>query len=94
MAMKRMTLDDASASVKEFVQGLPLESGGVQLELEGRVVCTVVPPGGTLALSAAVVLDQARGLVRRSRDRNLEASEETIQQEVHEAVEQVRRKRR
>jgi hypothetical protein len=90
--MKRVTLDEANSAIKDFVCALPLETGGVQLELDGRVVCTVVPPGECFGPDVPALVERARGMVRRSRERNAATSEETIEREVREAVEQVRRK--
>jgi hypothetical protein len=90
--MKRVTLDCAGPEVKEFIQSLPLQSGGVELELEGRVICNVVPPGvELLEAEKAVLLQRGRELVRRSRQRNLNVPEQVIEEEVGRAVDEVRR---
>jgi hypothetical protein len=89
--MKRVTLDSAAADVKEFIQSLPLQSGGVELELEGRVICNVVPPGVELSeAEKAVVLQRGRELVHRARQRNWNVPEQVIEEEVARAVDEVR----
>jgi hypothetical protein len=92
--MKRITLDTASAAVKKIVQSLPMESDGVELELQGQVVCTVVPPHGfTETNDAALMLERGRRLVRRARERNKGVPFQVIQREVREAVAEVRRRK-
>jgi hypothetical protein len=91
--MKRVILDGAGADVKEFIQSLPLQSGRVELELEGRVICNVVPPGFEFSdAERAVLLQRGRELVHRSRQRNLNVPEQVIEEEVANAVDEVRRR--
>ena len=52
-AVTHIILDRESDLVKQFIRSLPVESEGVDLELDGRVICKVVPPfedAETLAL--------------------------------------------
>ena len=89
--MQRVTIDDADLGVKEFIRSLPLQEGGVELELEGRVICSVVPPGSELSeAEKAALLQRGRELVRRSRRRNLGVPEQLIEEEVARAVDEVR----
>jgi hypothetical protein len=89
--MKRVTLDGAGPDVKEFIQSLPLQSGGVELELGGRVICNVVPPSVELSeTEKAVLLQRGRELVGRSRQRNLNVPEQVVEEEVVRAVDEVR----
>ena len=37
--MKHINLNSADEQVKRFIQALPLEPGGVELELDGKVIC-------------------------------------------------------
>ena len=88
--MKRVTLDGAGADVKKFIQSLPFQSGGVELELEGRIICNVVPPGVELSEAEKAVLLHAARLVCRSRQRNVNVPEQVIEEEVARAVDEVR----
>lgn len=90
--MDRVSLDVADASVRAFIQGLPIQAQGLELESQGRVLCTVLPPGVLSATEKAVVLERGRDLVRRSRERNRGVPEDVLQQEVCQAVEAVRRR--
>jgi hypothetical protein len=91
--MQRMTIDNTESEVKAFIRSLPLQSGGVELQLEGRVVCSVLPPGQPLSESEKTALFQrGRELVRRSRQRNADVPEHVIEQEVALAIEEVRQR--
>ncbi len=91
--MHRMSIDGAASDVKEFIRSLPLQAGGVQLELGGQVICSVLPPGSQLSeAEKSVLLQRGRELVRRSRQRNSGVPERVIEEEVARAVEEVRRR--
>ena len=92
--MNRVSLDTADAAVKAFIQALSLKAEGVELESEGRVICTVVPPDVLSEPETAALLERARALVRRSRQRNQGVSDDVIEQEVGQAVDEVRRRSR
>lgn len=89
--MIKVSLDHASAPVREFVQSLPIDQGSVELELNGAVVCTVVPP---TTKDRATLLERGRELVRRAQERNRGVSEEAIEREVEAAIEEVRARHR
>jgi hypothetical protein len=90
--MNRVSLDVADASVRAFIQALPIQAEGLELESQGRVLCTVLPPGVLSEPDRAVVLERGRELVRRSRERNRGVPEQVLEQEVCQAVEEVRRR--
>jgi hypothetical protein len=91
--MRRVPIDSTGSDVKEFLRSLPLQSGGVELELEGQVICNVLPPGGQLSESEkSALLERGRELVRRSRQRNAGVPERVIEEEVARAVDEVRRR--
>jgi hypothetical protein len=37
--MKHIAIDQQTEQVREFIPNLPIEPNGVELELEGRVIC-------------------------------------------------------
>ncbi len=89
--MQRVTLDGAGRDVKEFIRSLPLQSGGVELELEWRVICNVIPPHAELSeAEKAILFQRGRELVSRSRQRNLNVPDQVIEEEVSQAVDEVR----
>ena len=42
--MKRVGLDTAAKAVKQFIRNLQIDTEGAELELEGKVVCEILPP--------------------------------------------------
>jgi hypothetical protein len=89
--MTRIAIDNAGAAVKQFIQSLPMESGAVELELDGHVVCRVMPPGLLPESEKAALLRCGRELVERSRQRNSDTPARVVEGEVRRAVQEVRR---
>lgn len=92
--MKTVKLDHAAKAVKEFVRNLPVDAGPVQVELDGRVVCTVLPSLAFSEKEKAALLREGQQLVHRARARCKEIPSRVIKTEVRKAVELVRRTRR
>jgi hypothetical protein len=91
--MQRVTIDGAGQGVREFIQSLPLKAGGVELELEGRVICSVVPPGKDFSeTEKTALLQRGRELISRSRQRNSDVPERVIEEDVSRATGEVRRR--
>jgi hypothetical protein len=90
--MKRVKLDEADRSVQEFVRKLPIDGEGVELELDGRVLCKVIPPLQFSDAEKAAWAQEARELLRRARERNKGVPARVIEREVREAVKAVRSK--
>ena len=88
--MKRVNLDTATADVKAFVRGLPLDGDGVELELEGQVVCEVLPPQDVSPAQAAALIARAREIAARSRARNKGVPARVIERTVVDALDEVR----
>jgi hypothetical protein len=87
--LTHISLDQASDSVKQFICSLPIDPAGVILELDGRVICKVVPPFEEA--EKQVLIERGRKLVRRVRERNRGVPAQVIEREVREEVEEVRR---
>ena len=92
--MKRLSLDAVAPTVRKFLSTLPLEEGGVELELDGHVVCRVVPPLQLSEAEKRALIQQRRQLIRRAQKRNQGVPDRVIAREVREAVTMVRRTRR
>lgn len=91
--MKRVKLDTATADVKQFVRGLPINNDGVELELDGKVVCEVLPPHTVSPAERAALVSRAREIGVRSRARNQGVPARVIEHDVQEAVDEVRRRK-
>ena len=92
--MNRVKLDDQAAAVKKFVRSLPLEPEGVELELNGRVMCRVVSPNLLSDKEKKALFGRVADQLKRSHDRNRRVPTRTIEREVSKAVKQVRSRRR
>ena len=88
--MHRVKLDSAPPSVKKFVRGLLLESDGVELELDGQVVCKVIGPHQLTEADREALLDKVTKQIRRAHQRNKDVPARVIEREVRDAVAQVR----
>lgn len=91
--MQRVAIDEASTAVREFIRGLPLDSNGIALELDGKVVCEILPPSELTDESRAALIARGRQLARRARDRNRVVSAKTLEREIEDAVAAVRQRR-
>jgi hypothetical protein len=88
--MKPIKLDRADDRVKEFFRALPIEPDGVELELNGKIVCKVVGPHQMTAADREAIVKRGRELMRQARERNRGVPAKVIEREVREAVEEVR----
>jgi hypothetical protein len=104
--MKRVKLDKADRSVQKFFCSLPEDVDGVELgdgaredfvgvwELNGRVLCKVIPPLQFSDAEKAALVQGARELVRRARERNKGVPARVLEREVREAVKGIRSRHR
>lgn len=91
--MKRVSLDTATTAVKTFVRSLPIDTEGVELELDGRVLCEVLPPRSISPDERESLIVRARALADRARMRNKDVPARVIEREVRQAVNEVRRRK-
>jgi len=91
--MKQINVDAETTDVKRFIEKLPAEPTGVELLMNGRVICTVIP---SLQLSPAEkerLVKRRWELICRAQERNKGVPASVIEREVREAVEEVRRRK-
>ena len=91
--MKRVNLDRAAPSVRRFVEEIGREADGVELELNGKVVCKLIPPQQLTAAEQAALLRRGVELIRQSQRRNRGVPHRVIASEVREAVRAVRKRK-
>jgi hypothetical protein len=91
--MKRIKLDRADQAVKQFLRSLPVEAGGVEIELEGQVICKVVASRQFTDAEKKALAEERWRLIRRAQERNKGVPARVLAKEASEAVEQVRRNR-
>lgn len=92
--MSRIKVDEAPPPVKEFLRSLPLSAEGTELELDGRVICKVIPARQFSDAEKEALIARGRELVRRAQERNNGVPAKVIEREVRDAVDEVRRKRK
>ena len=92
--MKRVGLDTAAKAVKQFIRNLQIDTEGVELELEGKVVCEILPPCSISPAARAALIARGRELAKRARDRNKGVPAGTIEREVRQAVDEVRQRKK
>jgi hypothetical protein len=90
--MKRVNIDTATADVRQFIRGLPLGNEGIELELDGKIVCEIVPPHAVSDAERHMLISRARECAARARARNTGVPARTIEREVQQAVDTVRRR--
>jgi hypothetical protein len=88
--MLRVKLDSAPLAVKAFVRGLPLDREGVELELNGQVVCKVIGRHELSDSERDAILKDGLGLISRARQRNKGVPSKVIDREILAAVKQAR----
>jgi hypothetical protein len=88
--MKRVKLDNAAPEVKRFVQSISVVGDGVELELNGQVVCRIMSEMSSE--ERAALAEEARKLIRSAQERNKSVPARVIEREIRKAVDQVRRR--
>ncbi len=90
--MKRVKLDDAAPEVKRFVQTLRVRGEGLELELNGQIVCKVVSPQQLSDAERKALVDERWRLIRSAQKRTARVPASVIARKIGEAVETVRRR--
>ena len=91
--MKKLSVNREKDAIKEFISGLPLEDDGVQLELDGKIICQVLPPEAFTEADKDALIQRGRQLVAQARQRNKGVPARAIEREVRDAVNQVRHRK-
>lgn len=89
--MQRISLDAADEAVKKFLRALPLDQDGVELELNGRLLCKIVPAAQLSAAEKEALVEERWRLIRRARERSKHVPASVVEREIDEAIDEVRR---
>lgn len=92
--MKRVTLDSESPAIRKFIGELPMDAAGVELELNGRIICRVVPPSMSPATEKAALIQERWELIRQVQERTHSLSATAIDGQIEQAVDEVRSRNR
>ena len=92
--MKRVNLDKATTAVKQFFRNLPVSAEGLELELDGNVVCEVMPPRSISLLERTALIARVRERAKKSRARNAGIPQRALQSDVDQAINAVRQRKK
>lgn len=92
--MKRIKLDKADEAVKKYFRSLRLGREGVEVVLDGAVLCKVIPAEQLTPAQAKALVEERWAMIREAQERNKGVPARVIEREVREAVETVRRRQR
>lgn len=88
--MIRLNVDTATKEVRQFVRNLPVAVDGIELEMDGKVVCEILPPSTVTPAERAALVARARAISARTRSRTKGISSRSIERTVKDAVDHVR----
>jgi hypothetical protein len=89
--MSRVSLDKEPPDVQRFIQNLAVEGEGVDLEMNGRVVCRLIPSAYLTEAEKERLVRDRWELMHRAQERNRNVPADVLEREVLEAVDEVRR---
>ena len=92
--MQRVSLDHAPPMVTKFLRSLPIEPAGVELELNGSVVCKVLSLQQFTESERTELVNRGRALLKKANARNRGASSRSVERSVEKAIEQVRQRKK
>jgi hypothetical protein len=92
--MKHIVIDQQNEQVRQFIRSLPLEPDGVEIELDGQVVCKVIAPHQLSDAERDAALKRGWDLIEQAGERNKGVPAKAIEREVQQAVDEVRRRER
>jgi hypothetical protein len=92
--MHRVNLNSAKRSVRVFFEELVVGREGVELELDGNVLCKVIPPNQLTDTERDKLVKDALAFMKRSQERNKGVPSRVIQREIEEAINEVRNRNR
>lgn len=89
--MPRISLDKEPPDVQRFIQNLAAEGEGVDLEINGQVVCRLIPSAHLTDAEKERLVRDRWALMHRAQERNRNVATDVLEREVLEAVDEVRR---
>jgi hypothetical protein len=92
--MTRLKLDSAAVAVKKFIRELPLGAEGLEIELNGQVVCKIIAPQQLSDRERQAILERGRAILKRSLARNKGIPARVVDREVSAGVAEVRRRKK
>ena len=91
--MKRVSVDTASPAVKKFIRSLAIDANGVEVTLDGNVVCRIIPPGQLSDSEKAEQLAEVRQLLGDARANSKRIPATEVERNIRDALKTVRKGR-
>lgn len=91
--MTRIEVDQAAPAVKKFIRSLALDASGVEVTLDGNIVCRIIPPNQLSDVEKEARLDGVRQLLKKSRDNSKRHPSIVVEKTIREALKTVRKGR-
>lgn len=91
--MNKVSLDAESPDVKQFIRGLTIAAEGVELELDGKVICKIVPSAVFSDAEKTALVEERWRIIRRVQKRMTGLPPKVIEREIEEAVDEVRQRK-
>jgi hypothetical protein len=90
LSMKRVNVDTASPAVKKFIQSLAIDAEGVEVTLDGKVVCKIIPPGQLSDAEKTAQLGVVRQLLGEARANSMRMPATNIERNIKSALKTIR----
>lgn len=91
--MTRISVDTAAPAVKKFLRSLAIDANGVEVTLDGNVVCKIVPPSQLTDVEKEARLSEVRRLLYEARNNSKRMPATEIEQRIRGALKTVRKGR-
>jgi hypothetical protein len=91
--MKRVNVDTASPAVKKFIRSLAIDANGVEVALDGKVVCKIIPPAQLTDAEKAAQLGVVRKLLGEARANSRRMPAAAVERNIRSALKTIREKR-
>ena len=88
--MKRVNVDTESPAVKKFIRSLALDTNGIEITLDGNVVCKIIPPAQLSDAEKAAQLAEVRKLLGEARAHSKRVPATVIERNIRNALKTVR----
>jgi hypothetical protein len=92
--MVRISVDETAPAVRKFLGRLPFQGAGIELELDGKVICRIFPASPASEEDKTALAQRGLEIARKARDRNKGVPARVIDKEIDDAVAQVRKRRK
>jgi len=91
--MTRIDMNTAPPAVKKFIRALSIGADGVELTLDGDVVCRIIPPGQLTDSERTSKLKEMRQLLAQAHENSENFPSTEIETRIRGALKSVRKGR-